>query len=288
MIPLLFSLGAAGTGALAAGLKGVGSARAAAAQDRAANRALDQQRDIFNQQQANFSQSRQDMAPWLDAGRTSLGDLMRQMQAGGFDTPYTQFDASQLGNDPGYQFRMAEGQKALERSAAARGGLNSGGFMKGLSRYSQGLASDEFGNAWNRHQAEYATRQGENANRFGRLSSLAGMGQNAGQYMGSLGQQFAGTQSHYADAMSDIYGQQGNARAAGARAPFDAAAGGIQAFNDSLYRGLGMMSGMGGGMGGMGGGGFGGMIPSQGGGASTGYAGGYIPQQGFGLNYGGR
>lgn len=48
--------------------------------------------------------------------------------------------------DPGYQFRLSEGQKALERSAAARGGLISGGSQKELQRYGQDYASGEYGN----------------------------------------------------------------------------------------------------------------------------------------------
>jgi hypothetical protein len=60
--------------------------------------------------------------------------------------------------DPGYQFRLAEGQKALERSAAARGGLNSGGTLKALARYSQGVASDEFQRSFERFQAERKSR----------------------------------------------------------------------------------------------------------------------------------
>lgn len=271
-LPLFFALGAAGTGALAAGAKAVGAARGAKELERGANRAMELQEDIYRQQQANYQQSRQDNMPWLQAGQTSLADLMRQMQAGSFNTAYQQFDPSQLANDPGFQFRLSEGQKALERSAAARGGLNSGGFMKGLSRYSQGVASDEFGNAWNRHQAEYATRQGENAGRFNRLSGLAGMGQNAAQYLGSLGQQNAGTMGNFANSMSGLHADRANARAVGASAGWNGVANGINSFNESLSRGMGMMGGMGGG-----GGGFGGMMGIGGGGGMA------VPRQQYSM-----
>ena len=52
--------------------------------------------------------------------------------------------------DPGYKFRLSEGMKALDRQAAARGGLISGNALKATQRYGQDLASQEFGNAYNR------------------------------------------------------------------------------------------------------------------------------------------
>lgn len=57
-----------------------------------------------------------------------------------------------LEQDPGYAFRMAEGKKALEQSQAAKGGLFSGEAGKELARYSQGLASQEYGAAADRQR----------------------------------------------------------------------------------------------------------------------------------------
>jgi hypothetical protein len=65
------------------------------------------------------------------------------------------FRAEDLQVDPGYGFRLSEGLKALERSAAARGGLLSGGTGKALTRYGQEMASQEFGNAFNRSLTQY-------------------------------------------------------------------------------------------------------------------------------------
>jgi len=58
--------------------------------------------------------------------------------------------------DPGYGFRLAEGQKALERSAAARGGLLSGSMLKGTQRFGQGLASQEYASAYERARQQRA------------------------------------------------------------------------------------------------------------------------------------
>jgi len=95
-----------------------------------------------------------------------------------------------LQNSPGYQFRLGEGLKALERSAAARGTLLTGGTLKGLTRYGQEFASNEYDK---RYQQEM---------------ELARMGQSAA--MGS-----AGLNTDYGRMAGDLLTQQGNVNAAG-------------------------------------------------------------------------
>lgn len=204
---------AAAAGGASAAANSVGASNAANAQKDSAAQAMELQREMFRQQQANYQQQREDQAPWMQAGQSSLGELMRQMQAGQFEVPYQRFDGSMLGADPGYQFRLAEGQKALERSASARGMLNSGAALKGLERYAQGFASNEFGNAFNRHQAEYATRQGQSMDRYNRLAGMAGVGQASAQNLGSLGAAHSNQMGNFANNMSGLYGAQGNAEA---------------------------------------------------------------------------
>lgn len=99
-------------------------------------------------------------------------------------------------NDPGYQFRLNQGMQALQNSAAARGGLLSGGTAKQLEQYGQDYASNEYGNVYNRalgeYQQNYNIFQQNQANQFNRLASLAGLGQvTAGQLSGA-GQSAAG------------------------------------------------------------------------------------------------
>lgn len=231
-------------------IKAIGAKQAAKAQERNVGLAQDTQRGIWDQQ-------RSDQQPWMNAGQTSLADLMQQMQSGAFNK---QINPSDIANDPGYQFRMAQGQKALERSAAARGGLAGGGFMKGLDRYSQGLASDEYQNAWSRNQTDMT-------NRFGRLANIAGMGQNSAQNLGALG-------SHYADSMSNLFGARGNAQSAGIIGQANGYAGAIGSVYGNATTAASMMTGMplpggsgmqGGGQGGGGGGQYGAqyMLPQQ-------------------------
>lgn len=168
--------------------------KAVQAQTHAADQANDTQKYMYDQ-------TRADQQPWRQAGERALG----QMQ----DSDYMQdFSMADFTADPGYAFRMAEGAKALERSAAARGGLNSGGTLKALTRYSQGVASDEFTNAYNRFNSDRDRR-------FNRLSSLAGVGQTANSTIANAGQNYANqvsaNQIGVGNARGANYIAQGNA-----------------------------------------------------------------------------
>ena len=84
--------------------------------------------------------------------------------------------------DPGYQFRMDEGNKAVQGSAAAQGGLLSGAAMKAMQKYSQGFASNEYGNAYNRFT-------GDQQNMYNRLAGIAGTGQQQMNQTAQMNQQ---------------------------------------------------------------------------------------------------
>jgi hypothetical protein len=148
-------------GAIASGAaKSAANTQAAAAAE--ANRILQQQ----------YEQSRADLAPYREAGYRGLAaQEALTNQPIGFD-PYTAtptLDPAQyaftapnqpldpaaykfapttgqqvLDDDPGYQFRLSEGMKALQSTNAAKGGLLSGGAVKGALKYGQGLASQEY------------------------------------------------------------------------------------------------------------------------------------------------
>jgi len=141
---------------------------AADAQESAANRASDMQWRMYEQNRA-------DQAPWREAGVNALGKLTGQL-----DTLNKPFSMEAFQADPGYGFRLAEGQKALERSAAARGNLLSGGALKGIARYGQDYASNEYSNAYNRYNQD-------NTNIFNRLAAVSGIGQTASQQIGAQG-----------------------------------------------------------------------------------------------------
>lgn len=77
-----------------------------------------------------------------------------------FDEQYQPPTYEQATSDPGYQFRVKEGQRAIENSAAARGALRTGATLKGLSDYNQNAASQEYGNVFNRYNTGFNTRFG--------------------------------------------------------------------------------------------------------------------------------
>lgn len=75
---------------------------------------------------------------------------------------YKDFSAPQgqdVLKDPGFQFRMDQGRKALEASAAGKGVLRAGGTLKDLLSYGQNFASQEYGNVFNRALQEYDTNR---------------------------------------------------------------------------------------------------------------------------------
>lgn len=185
-------------------VKGFFGNSAAQDQANAAKNAMDLQKSIYDQNTAR-------QAPWVQGGQQSLAQLLSGIQSGQFNT---NVDPQSMANDPGYQFRMQQGQQALQRSAAAKGNLMSGGFMKGLDAYSQGLASQEYGNAWNRNFQQ-------NQANYGNLYNLSRMGQDAAAGLGTQGQ-------GYANSMSSLYGALGNAQGAGDQAWGNAISGGIQ------------------------------------------------------------
>ena len=94
---------------------------------------------------------------------------------------YTPFGMPQFEADPGYAFRMSEGVKALERSAASRGILQSGGTLKDITRFGQDAASQEYQNAFLRYLEE--RRQ-----KLAPLEYRIGLGQTAaGNIAGDVG-----------------------------------------------------------------------------------------------------
>jgi hypothetical protein len=156
---------------VASAVIGAGAASSAAkTQASAANRAAELQREQFERQVEL-------QAPFREAGVRALPELETASR-------YTPFGMQQFTADPGYGFRLSEGQKALDRQAAARGGLISGGALKAAQRYGQEMGSQEYTNAFNRYQTERQAR-------LNPLQSLAGMAQTSVGQLGQAGQAMA-------------------------------------------------------------------------------------------------
>jgi hypothetical protein len=123
-------------------------------------------------QERMFNKQLELQEPWRKAGETALNKLAPLAMN------YEKFGMNQFTQDPGYAFRLSEGQKALDRSAAARGGLISGSALKAATRYGQDMGSQEYTNAFNRYQTERAAQ-------LQPLQSLAGVGQTAANTLGN-------------------------------------------------------------------------------------------------------
>lgn len=128
--------------------------------------------------------------PFYKAGLTAQDALLQYLGLGGdpnaanYGAGMKPFDASMMYEDPGYQFRLNEGLKAIDRTAAARGGLLSGGAIKAGERYAQDYATNEFQNAYNRY---WNTRN----NLINPIQSMLGQGQTVAQNLGNAGANYA-------------------------------------------------------------------------------------------------
>lgn len=203
----LLAAGLAGAGgSVASGIIGSRAAgNAARTQAEAAERTGAEQtalaREMFNRQQEN-------MKPWLDVGKESLYQLRDLMRPGGdltktFDQPFTPpaaFDPKSVQFDPGFERRMEQSQKAIQRWASAGGKLGSGGTAMKLIREAQDMTSDEYGRAHDRTYGRYSDDYGRaltewNTARnqfmqnqdtmYNRFANLAGTGQTAANQIGS-------------------------------------------------------------------------------------------------------
>jgi hypothetical protein len=138
-------------------------------------------REAVGEQRRQFETSRADMAPWLQTGSASirkLGDLLGL--TGGDATLLRDFTGENLTSEPGYAFRLSEGEKAINRAARARGTSLSPMTVKELLRYGQDFASGEFQNAFNRDLSNRTTK-------YNMLSGTAGTGQTAANTIATTG-----------------------------------------------------------------------------------------------------
>ena len=198
----------AGTAAVAGGaMAASGAKKASKVQAQAAADANAAQERMF-QRQVELQE------PFRQGGLTAQQEIMQLLGIGGdkaaagYGSMAKAFGTDQFQQDPGYAFRQSEGMKALERSAAARGNLLSGSTMKGIQRFGQDLASQEYQNAFNRFQVERSAR-------LNPLQSLMGSGQSATNVLtgaaGQMGQNEASNLYNAGAARASGYIGQANA-----------------------------------------------------------------------------
>lgn len=142
---------------------------------------------VNNRYQAALKEWEKGLAEWKKNNPDGMGD-------GSLLKPFTNED---FVKDPGYEFRLAEGEKGIDRALAARGSYDSGAALKALARYNQGFASNEFDNAYNRDNVNknriYTMLSGQSAQGLGAATNAGNMAFTAAQQQGQIGMNNANT-----------------------------------------------------------------------------------------------
>jgi hypothetical protein len=121
----------------------------------------------LEESEKGFQFIEEELRPFIDVGQESIGTLGEEI-----DELTRPFSAEDFQADPGFQFRIEQGEKGINNFLSSRGLATSGRAGKELTRFNQGEATNEFDRAFNRFQ----TTQG---NRFNRLLALSNVGQDA-------------------------------------------------------------------------------------------------------------
>ena len=171
---------AAIAGPIVGGLISASASRSAAsaaadAAQRATEEAAAARAEARQESAAARAEAQARLEPWRRTGEQANNRLSRMLGLDG--QPASDFASE----DPGYAFRLQEGQRQVDNSAAARGSTLSGAALKALQRYGQGMASQEFQNSYNRlanmstQGQNSAVGQASNDMRFGDLQSANAM-----------------------------------------------------------------------------------------------------------------
>jgi hypothetical protein len=182
----------AGSSVIGGAIQSRGAKKAAAAQQQAAQQQQQLEREMFERQV-------QLQEPFRQIGLQNLNRLASLYGEGGEYARAPTINELQM--DPGYAFRLAEGEKALSRMQAARGQYLGGGAIRAGTRYGQEMGSQEYQNAFNRamQQRAYTT------------NALQGLGVLGPSATGAMGQAAQG----YASGAGQAIGVGGAARASG-------------------------------------------------------------------------
>ncbi len=209
--------------AIAAGVGAAGSIGGAALQSHAASSAADKQKASADQaldfQKQVYSDQQANQAPYLEAGKTSLAKLMEGFTNGTFGPgsikPFAAPTAAEAAATPGYQFTKAEGNRGVSAAASAGGRSLSGGTLKALDRYNTGLADSTYGDTFSRALQTYQAQLTGQSQNYNELAGIAGTGQTATQNINATGTQ---TAANVGNLMTGIGNTQAAATLAGGQA----------------------------------------------------------------------
>lgn len=206
---------------------------------------------------ANQAKNEANYNPFLQTGTAANNQLGYALGLGGTGTgeagalakPFTMADYEA---DPGYNFRLAEGQKALDRVASAKGKYFSGGAIQGLTDYNQKSASEEYKNAYDRYRQNqndlYSRLTGVSNTGMTAAGGLASSGANTQQALNNAGMNYANQSGNYLTGLGTQLGEntigQGNARAAGTIGQGQAWVTGLNDIDNKAFQAAGMVRGL--------------------------------------------
>lgn len=167
----------------------------------------------INGEERMYQETQERNRGMMDRGETAGNQLAYRMglggngtgKAGGLNDRYKDFSFEA---EPGYQFRMGEGQNNVNNKMAASGSLLSGAALKALTRFNQDYASNEYGNAYGRYSNDRAAYSADNTNEYNRLMGIQGVGQNAVNSVSGIA---ANAQGQISNAYQGIASGQQNA-----------------------------------------------------------------------------
>ena len=175
-----------------------------------------------------YGDTTKNLAPWLQGGQTSLKELMNGLGLGTatndkFGSLMKPFGMEDFKESPSYQFNLQRGQDAINKASAARGTYYAPATLQKLGEYTQGVAGNDFNNAYNMYNQNQA-------NQFNRLANVSGAGQNAAVQQGGFG-------AGLGNAVAGNITGAGNALAAGQVGSANAISGGLgNAYNNYLMQ----------------------------------------------------
>lgn len=164
-----------------------------------------------------YDKTREDNAPFREAGLAANNRLMDLMKGGQFDRRFTQAD---MNADPVYQtglkFGLDQGTQGINRQAAAGGSFLSGATLKALTRFGSDYGSTRANESYNRFNADQTSQ-------YNRLAGLSGAGQQATNQVSAAG-------TNMANQVSQNQIGAGNARASGFMGQANAISGGLNSY----------------------------------------------------------
>lgn len=212
------------------------AAAAAAAQEQ---KALDQQKEIWQTTQNNEK-------PYLEAGEQGLGNYVKLANEStkpvyNYQIPDFQFDTY---SDPGAEYRMAQAAKAINNSSISKG-LVGGGAIKALASKQQEMAGNAYSDAWNRYlqntnnkykQANdtYARDLDWQNQQLGRQKEIMNQGASVASGLGQIG-------ATTGKDMATTYGNIGSSNASGIIGGQNAINQGITGATNGLIKGIGYL-----------------------------------------------